>query len=127
MALSLPATSILELLTHPNPSVSHQIPKSKTNTRSPRYYYPRQIKKWEELEDVNILKDVFGGLFGTRFFPSGHLEQRRSPIRQRGISLSSPTGGEEAPSAFTQRVFEGNPYEITIIVKTSARFRVHCI
>lgn len=62
MALSLPATSILELLTHPNPSVSHQIPKSKTNTRSPRYYYPRQIKKWEELEDVNILKDVFGGL-----------------------------------------------------------------
>ncbi|KAI1033946.1 hypothetical protein LB503_011154 [Fusarium chuoi] len=62
MALSPPATSILELLTHPNPSVSHQIPKSKTNTRSPRYYYPRQIKKWEELEDVKILKDVFGGL-----------------------------------------------------------------
>ncbi|KAH7147599.1 hypothetical protein DER46DRAFT_563838 [Fusarium sp. MPI-SDFR-AT-0072] len=62
MALSSPATSILELLTHPNPSVSHQIPKSKTNSRSPLYYWPRQIKRWEELEDVNILKDVFGGV-----------------------------------------------------------------
>lgn len=62
MALSSPATSILELLTHPNPSVSHQIPKSKTNSRSPLYYWPKQIKRWEELEDVNILKDVFGGV-----------------------------------------------------------------
>ncbi|RKK66233.1 hypothetical protein BFJ69_g15594 [Fusarium oxysporum] len=62
MTVSCPATSILELLTHPNPSVSHQIPKSKTNSRSPHYYWPRQIKRWEELENVNILKDVFGGV-----------------------------------------------------------------
>jgi hypothetical protein len=62
MALPSPATSILELLTHPNPSLSHRIPKSKTNTRSPLYYWPRQIKKWEELEDINILKHIFGGV-----------------------------------------------------------------
>ncbi|KAH7234704.1 uncharacterized protein BKA55DRAFT_708579 [Fusarium redolens] len=62
MALPSPATSTLELLTHPNPSLSHRIPKSKTNTRSPLYYWPRQIKKWEELEDINILKNIFGGV-----------------------------------------------------------------
>ncbi|KAF4339926.1 hypothetical protein FBEOM_6150 [Fusarium beomiforme] len=62
MAPSSPATSILELLTHPNPSLSHRIPKSKTNTRGALWYWPRQIKKLEEFEDVNILKTIFGGL-----------------------------------------------------------------
>ncbi|KAF5602184.1 uncharacterized protein FSUBG_7859 [Fusarium subglutinans] len=62
MAMPSSATSILELLTHPNPSVSHQIPKSKTNSRSLLYYCPKQLKRWQELEDVNILKDVFGGV-----------------------------------------------------------------
>ncbi|KAI6767670.1 hypothetical protein HG530_005679 [Fusarium avenaceum] len=61
MAQSAPATSILELLTHPNPTIHHRKPKSKTNSRKPTYYWPKQIKKWEEFEDADILKSVFGG------------------------------------------------------------------
>jgi hypothetical protein len=61
MPQSPPATSILELLTHPNPSVHHEKPRSKTNTHSAKYHFPQQIRKWEEFENVNILRAMFGG------------------------------------------------------------------
>jgi hypothetical protein len=61
MAQSAPATSILELLTYPNPTIHHRKTKSKTNSRNPTYYWPKQIKKWEEFADADILKSVFGG------------------------------------------------------------------
>lgn len=61
MAQSPRATSILELLTHPNPPIRHKKPKGKTNSRSLIWYYPRQMRKWEEFEDVNIIKTIFGG------------------------------------------------------------------
>ncbi|KAF4967673.1 hypothetical protein FSARC_4808 [Fusarium sarcochroum] len=61
MAQPHAATSILELLTHPNPSVSHQKPKSTTNTRGRGWYCPVQIIKWDEFEDPKILEKMYGG------------------------------------------------------------------
>ncbi|RSL57782.1 hypothetical protein CEP54_008106 [Fusarium duplospermum] len=56
-----PATSILEFLTHPNPTVSHRPPKRKTNSRNQKWHAPKQIKKWEEFHDFNVFKESFGG------------------------------------------------------------------
>lgn len=54
-------TSILELLTHPNPTVSHQRPKSKTNTHGTHLHCPRQIKKWKDFPTFRSLDNAFGG------------------------------------------------------------------
>ncbi|KAM0415705.1 hypothetical protein ACHAPT_013321 [Fusarium lateritium] len=56
-----PATSILEFLTHPNPTVSHRPPKRKTNSRNQKWHSPKQIKKWDEFHDFDVFKTSFGG------------------------------------------------------------------
>ncbi|KAM5341754.1 hypothetical protein ACJ41O_014785 [Fusarium nematophilum] len=56
-----PATSILELLTHPNPTVSHLTPNSKTNTRGKNWHFPRQLKRWDDFDNLNVLGASFGG------------------------------------------------------------------
>ncbi|KAK7418165.1 hypothetical protein QQX98_004140 [Neonectria punicea] len=56
-----PATSLLEFLTHPNPTVSHLTPRSKTNTRHGKWYRPKQVKKWEGFHDFDVLKSSFRG------------------------------------------------------------------
>ncbi|KAF4981718.1 hypothetical protein FZEAL_2520 [Fusarium zealandicum] len=61
MVNNIPATSIFELLTHPNPTVSHKPPNSKTMTRNAKWHSPKEIKKWEDIHDFNVLKDSFGG------------------------------------------------------------------
>ncbi|KAF5653638.1 hypothetical protein FHETE_11388 [Fusarium heterosporum] len=60
MPQSRPARSVLELLTHLNPSVRHEKPRSKTETLGAKYHFPQQIGKWEEFEHINILKAMFG-------------------------------------------------------------------
>ncbi|KAH7133999.1 hypothetical protein EDB81DRAFT_802894 [Dactylonectria macrodidyma] len=56
-----PATSILELLTHPNPTVSHLTPTNKTNTRGKNWHTPRRLKRWDDFDNFNILEASFGG------------------------------------------------------------------
>lgn len=56
-----PASSIFQLLTHPNPVVRHNEARSKTNTRGPYWYLPRRVERWKEFDDFQILKHVFDG------------------------------------------------------------------
>ncbi|KAI8716382.1 hypothetical protein NCS52_00931700 [Fusarium sp. LHS14.1] len=70
-----PATSILELLTYPNPTVSHRPPKRKTNTRNQKWHAPKQIKKWDEFHDFNVFKASFGG----RLLEEARREGRNLP------------------------------------------------
>jgi hypothetical protein len=60
MSQAAPAPTILEFLTHPNPSVEHRKPKSKTNTKSIDYYFPRQLVRWDEF-DVGLLQTIYSG------------------------------------------------------------------
>lgn len=56
-----PATSILELLLHPNPTVSHRLPRTKTNSRRNKWHCPEKVGTWDELSDIRTLHDAFGG------------------------------------------------------------------
>lgn len=60
MSQATPAPTILEFLTHPNPRVEHRKPKDKTNTKSFNYYFPRQLRHWDEF-DVGLLETIYGG------------------------------------------------------------------
>ncbi|KAH7304323.1 hypothetical protein B0I35DRAFT_363556 [Stachybotrys elegans] len=53
-----PPTSILELLTHPNPPVNHANLRSTTNTRHAFYHFPREIRPWTEFSDISLLKHL---------------------------------------------------------------------
>ncbi|CAM1505187.1 Fc.00g108240.m01.CDS01 [Cosmosporella sp. VM-42] len=55
------ATSILELLTEPNPTVSHPPPKNKSNTPGRGWHFPMQLKVWEDFSSFKILESAFGG------------------------------------------------------------------
>lgn len=54
------ATSILEFLTAENPRVGRSKPASKTLTSSPLYYFPKQLKAWDEF-NFETLQQIFGG------------------------------------------------------------------
>lgn len=61
MSDNQPPKSILELLTHPNPTVTERAPRNKTNTNNLHFHYPRQIKKWDEFYDFDTFKRSFQG------------------------------------------------------------------
>ncbi|RFU28935.1 hypothetical protein B7463_g7381, partial [Scytalidium lignicola] len=69
------ATSILELLTHPNPAVSHETTRNKTNTRGNYWYWPKQLKRWEEFDNFKILEASFAG----HLLQEAHREGRELP------------------------------------------------
>ncbi|KAH7321025.1 hypothetical protein B0I35DRAFT_204973 [Stachybotrys elegans] len=52
------ATSILELLTHPNPPVHHAKDSFKVTTH-PWWHFPTYVRPWKEFQDITILKRVF--------------------------------------------------------------------
>lgn len=54
------ATTILELLTHPNPPVIHPEPNSKGNTHSRNFFPPEKVEKWTDF-DPKLLKVISDG------------------------------------------------------------------
>lgn len=54
------ATSILEFLTAKNPRVVQPKPASYTLTSSPLFYFPKQLKAWDEF-NFETLQQIFGG------------------------------------------------------------------
>lgn len=61
MTSNMLATSLLELLTYPNPTIKHERKGSKTNSRNPQWLVPKKAVKWDEFEDFSVLEDAFGG------------------------------------------------------------------
>ncbi|VUC26663.1 unnamed protein product [Clonostachys rosea] len=53
--------SILELLTHPNPATVHRELNSSTLSSCASWQYPKRIIKWTDFQDLQILKQAFGG------------------------------------------------------------------
>ncbi|KAI9148964.1 putative endo-beta-1,4-glucanase D [Paramyrothecium foliicola] len=68
------ATSILEFLTTKNPDVVHLQPKSKTNTHDTRYYFPKQLKKWDNFK-FEIFKEIEDG----KLFQAARKEGMKLP------------------------------------------------
>ncbi|VUC21325.1 unnamed protein product, partial [Clonostachys rosea] len=74
-------STIFKLLTCPNPTVQQENPragipmktKGMSNTTSKKYYTPKQIIKWEEFENLQCLREAFGG----ELFAEAHREGRQ--------------------------------------------------
>lgn len=61
MATQSSAASVLEFLTHRNPTVHHLPPNSLSNTHDVKYYWPREVKKWDQFKDLDVFKSAFRG------------------------------------------------------------------
>lgn len=55
------AKSILDLLTSPNPKITHPPPKNKKNTKHLDWFFPKQIKEWEEFKNLDIFTNSIVG------------------------------------------------------------------
>src|SRR5688572_20688615 len=63
MGSSDAASSILQFLTHPNPAVIQDRTAYKpfNSSKNKHYLVPKEVKKWDEFDDLEVLRKIFEG------------------------------------------------------------------
>lgn len=98
-------TSILELLTHPNPSVTHEEPANNKNTTNWNYFIPVKLTEWKEFRDLDILKKSFkGALFLAAQQPGRQLPHYPIIYRDTDCTLEVERDTEKLFHVWNERV-----------------------
>ena len=105
MSNATSATSILELLTHPNPSVTHHEPTNDGNTTNWNYFVPLKVTEWEEFRDLNVLKKSFkGALFNAARQPGRQLPHYPTVYQDTDCNLEDEGDTEKLFHVWNQSI-----------------------